>query len=179
MEFTPIGQVGSISAGREEVERKMRVPSSQHRLLRCATLKAALAAPPRPIRRVAWMSLDVEGHELEVLRGLSWNDTQIDVLSIETAQLGPYKYEKLLELLLQNRMFPAVCIGVDTLFVQQESVRDRVQSWYREREAEGRSLLPACTELYKGKRCDTAGIATRCNPVLHKSCLQRFNITPC
>lgn len=179
VEFTPIGQVGAISTGREEVERKMHVSSRQHRLLRCATLKAALAAPPRPISRVAWMSLDVEGHELEVLRGLNWNHTQVDILSIETAQLPTSKYDKLLDILLQNSMFPAVCIGMDTLFVHHESVRDRVQNWYREREAQGRPLMPACTELYDGNRCETAKISKRCSEVHAQSCRQRFNISSC
>lgn len=38
----------------------------------------------RNIIKLDYLSLDVEGHELEVLRGINWNDTIINTMTIET-----------------------------------------------------------------------------------------------
>ena len=49
--------------------------------LKCVPLQTVLAR--RALQHIDVMSLDVEGHELEVLQGINWNRTQIDLLIVE------------------------------------------------------------------------------------------------
>ena len=52
----------------------------------CATLRGILALAA--MRRVTYLSLDVEGHELAALRGVDWNATTVDALTLENADEG-------------------------------------------------------------------------------------------
>lgn len=48
----------------------------------CTTMEFALHK--HAVKRVDYLSLDVEGHEMHVLRGFNWNDVIINVMTIET-----------------------------------------------------------------------------------------------
>lgn len=50
---------------------------------RCTTVKAILARGN--VQVVDYLSLDVEGHEVEVLKGVDWEKTKINVMSIEVS----------------------------------------------------------------------------------------------
>ena len=50
----------------------------------CVTGAQVLAS--RGLRHVDWLSLDAEGHELEILRGVDFGAVQVDVVSVSTAK---------------------------------------------------------------------------------------------
>ncbi len=52
--------------------------------LRCTTVGKILKRYPAP-RVIDYMSLDVEGHELPVLKGIDWSTTRINVVNIEVS----------------------------------------------------------------------------------------------
>jgi hypothetical protein len=72
---------------------------------------------------VHYLSLDVEGNELSVLRGIEWARTTIDVITVENALPA---VKKTLE---QHGMEPALCVSLDTLFVRRPLLR-AVQQWH-------------------------------------------------
>ena len=63
------------------------------------------------MRAITYLSLDVEGGELDALRGVDWNTTTIDVLTVETASAELTKF-------LEARGFARVfCVALDSVFV--------------------------------------------------------------
>lgn len=63
-------------------------PNVPVKKLRCTSMKNI--SQKFGISRIDYLSLDVEGSELEILKGIDWNSTQIDIISIEN---GPRKKE--------------------------------------------------------------------------------------
>lgn len=51
--------------------------------MKCTTLRKILEE--RSIKKIDYFSLDVEGHELEVLNGINWVNTQINLVTMEVA----------------------------------------------------------------------------------------------
>lgn len=51
--------------------------------LRCTSLKSVLRR--YGVRRVHYLNVDVEGHEMAVLRGMEWEAVRVDVISVEVA----------------------------------------------------------------------------------------------
>lgn len=52
----------------------------------CRPTREALRHFPTS-KHIDYMSLDVEGHELQVLQGIDWDTTTIDIISIEPSSL--------------------------------------------------------------------------------------------
>lgn len=61
---------------------------------RCTMMKIILAR--NGITQVDFLSLDVEGHELEVLKGFDWDKVIVNVMSIETSETSLVQIEKYL-----------------------------------------------------------------------------------
>lgn len=62
-------------------------------------MSMAVAMKRRAITTMDYLSLDVEGHELEVLKGVDWENTIVNVMTIETTDeslktIEPYLKEK-------------------------------------------------------------------------------------
>ena len=77
--------------------------------LTCEPLSTLLAH--HKMRAITYLSLDVEGGELDALRGVDWNTTTIDVLTVETASAE-------LTAFLEARGFARVfCVALDSVFV--------------------------------------------------------------
>lgn len=54
-------------------------PQSQ---MTCVTLSFLLMR--QRVRRVGFLSLDVEGHELQILQGIDWDKVEIDIIALES-----------------------------------------------------------------------------------------------
>lgn len=67
------------SAGDRTTEARMRSAGSEE--MTCVPVSTMLGR--RGTTHVDLMSIDVEGHELEVLRGIDWNATTVDVIVVE------------------------------------------------------------------------------------------------
>lgn len=55
---------------------------SPRKTMQCVPLRHILKRSG--VTRIGFLSLDVEGHELPVLNGVSWSDTEIDVIAVES-----------------------------------------------------------------------------------------------
>lgn len=84
VEFALHGGVGGIvsdgpGSNKNDIDwEKRKTPIVKSK---CTTMGKALARAN--VRRVDYMSLDVEGHELQVLEGFDWERVVIDVITIE------------------------------------------------------------------------------------------------
>lgn len=64
-----------------EETNKNKLPHSRRIHLRCKTTAQALSESH--ITHIDYLSLDVEGHEPHILRGIDWKTTSINIISIE------------------------------------------------------------------------------------------------
>lgn len=82
VEFALRGELGGVMGD----SYKFGGNSSSRTLMkeRCVSVQTLLNR--NAIRRVDFLSLDVEGHEYEVLQGIDWNSVQIDVISVEVTK---------------------------------------------------------------------------------------------
>ena len=97
VEFALQGGKGHIGAGKKSLK------------LTCEPLSVLLAH--HKMRAITYLSLDVEGGELDALRGVDWNATTIDVLTVETASAE-------LTAFLEGKGFARVfCVALDSVFV--------------------------------------------------------------
>lgn len=71
--------------------RKNGVLDQRRRIeVNCVRTRDALG--PLGVSRIDFLSLDVEGHELEVLQGLDWETTRISVLVVENVNQELYAF---------------------------------------------------------------------------------------
>jgi hypothetical protein len=107
---------------------------AQRRLIsmRCTTLRQVLSRH----RRVNYLSLDVEGHELPALRGADWNRTTIDFITLENAKAAHVDY------LRSRGLVPLACVGIDTLFARTPLL-SAAKKWLADNEA---ALEPLCVD---------------------------------
>lgn len=84
--FTLAEGIGGITA-----TNKNPVQGRPEIVLRCTTAAKALARSA--LTHIDYLSLDVEGHELPVLQGIEWNNTRINVITVELSEAtgGPIK----------------------------------------------------------------------------------------
>lgn len=69
------------------------------------------------ISEIDYMSIDVEGYEIEVLKGIDFESTKIDVLTIENCNPG---YEEVRQFMqARGYVFYAYIYGVDDVFVHK------------------------------------------------------------
>lgn len=74
--------LGKGMSGIDETNKNLhRVNESNAILLQCTTLKSELK--DMDVQRVDYFSLDVEGHEIYVLRGIDWNKLSFNVITVE------------------------------------------------------------------------------------------------
>ncbi|KAJ1452604.1 hypothetical protein M885DRAFT_607637 [Pelagophyceae sp. CCMP2097] len=100
--------------------------------MRCTTLRSILERH----RRVTYLSLDVEGHELPALQGADWNRTTIDFITLENAKAPHVDY------LRSRGLAPPACIGIDTLFARTPLLA-AARAWFDANEA---ALSPLCVD---------------------------------
>ena len=126
--------------------------------LTCEPLSVLLAH--HKMRAITYLSLDVEGGELDALRGVDWNTTTIDVLTVETASAE-------LTAFLEGKGFARVfCVALDSVFVAAR-LKKRATEWYGRL---GRFMEPLCIsdDLEKCsagtllEQCSAACTRTRC-----------------
>jgi hypothetical protein len=118
----------------------------QNVIMRCTTLQNVLdhhstppffkVSNPAPKARISYLSLDIEGHELQALQGVDWNRTTIDIISIENAGLEHIRY------LSNFGHVPTMCAGIDMIFVRHQLL-DATLLWYAENRAQ---LHPLCVQ---------------------------------
>jgi len=75
------------------------------------------------ITHINYMSIDVEGHELNVLKGIDFNTVQIDVLTIENNSRCCHIYgdDKIREIMFKNKyILWGRIVGLDDIFVHKD-----------------------------------------------------------
>jgi FkbM family methyltransferase len=74
------------------------------------------------IKNIDYMSIDVEGHELNILKGMDFSKVNINVLTIENNKFNYYTYgdEKIRDILFQNGyILWGRIIGLDDIYVKK------------------------------------------------------------
>ncbi len=75
------------------------------------------------IKHIDYLSLDVEGHELNVLKGIDFNKVRINVLTIENNPPSCVIYgdDTIRELMIENNfILCGRCIGLDDIYVNKD-----------------------------------------------------------
>lgn len=62
--------------------------------MKCTTLKTVFQE--NQVLKIDYMSLDVEGHELPILKGIDWKKVQIDILNVELSSASQPKIDRFL-----------------------------------------------------------------------------------
>lgn len=88
---------------------------------RVPTATAADLLARHGIRHVDFMSIDVEGAELEVLESINWNETTVDVICIETLSLAPVYFLLSKSFVVWRVVFSDI-IMVHTRFLRREGI---------------------------------------------------------
>lgn len=73
------------------------------------------------IKTVDYMSLDVEGYEMQVLHGIDWESSKIRCMTVENNDVGEENQE-LHEFLMQKGYELVYKIGVDGIYVLKEEI---------------------------------------------------------
>lgn len=82
VQFVLSGGISGIMSTNKATERWKRQGKVLRTVrLRCTTLAKVLARYPQTT--IDYMSLDVEGHEVHVLRGIDWSAVKINVITVE------------------------------------------------------------------------------------------------
>lgn len=86
VEFIDDDGTGGISATNKNSWSQKKGKESR-RTITCLKTKTALkyAVPEEEKLTIDFFSLDVEGHELQVLQGINWNTTKISVITVENS----------------------------------------------------------------------------------------------
>ncbi|CAA6820133.1 MAG: FkbM family methyltransferase [uncultured Sulfurovum sp.] len=75
------------------------------------------------IKQIDYLSLDVEGHELNVLKGIDFNKVRINILTIENNPASCYIYgdERIREIMFENNFkLWGRTIGLDDIYVNKD-----------------------------------------------------------
>lgn len=78
------------------------------------------------IKHIDYLSLDVEGHELNVLKGIDFNKVRINVLTIENNPPSSVIYgdDTIRELMIENNfVLWGRCIGLDDIYVNKDFLK--------------------------------------------------------
>lgn len=78
------------------------------------------------IKHIDYLSLDVEGHELNVLKGIDFNKVRINVLTIENNPPSCVIYgdENIRKLMFENNfVLWGRCIGLDDIYVNKDFLK--------------------------------------------------------
>jgi FkbM family methyltransferase len=81
------------------------------------------------INHIDYLSLDVEGHELNVLKGIDFNEVRINVLTIEnnSPEYGMYGDENIRKLMFKNNyILWGRLLGLDDIYVHKEFLSESV-----------------------------------------------------
>lgn len=79
------------------------------------------------ITSIDYMSIDVEGHELNVLKGIDFNAVRINVLTIENNPVGNYinGNDEIRRLMLnKNYIFWGRIVGLDDIYVHKKYIKE-------------------------------------------------------
>lgn len=123
------GSGGILGSSNKHMEKWMKadvhIPTIK---ARCTTIQKVLDRGN--IRVVDFMSLDVEGHELNVLMGIDWTRTRINVMSIEVSGTTVQDIEKWMDKIGYKRLIPQLDsssmksgrLGEDVIFLHPDVV---------------------------------------------------------
>ena len=80
------------------------------------------------ITHIDYMSIDIEGHELQALQGINFNKIKINVLTIENMTLSAYGDDIIRNLMLKNDYIFWGRIGIiDDIYVHKEFLNSDLQ----------------------------------------------------
>lgn len=95
VQFGMYGGLGGILGGTYKSMKRFHMQNNTYaKQLRCATMRSVTSM--FSIREIDYLSLDVEGHELEVLKGFDFEKVKINVMTVESAQKKLVRIEKFL-----------------------------------------------------------------------------------
>lgn len=130
VDFGLLGGAGGIMGRTNKhmekwMKNNVQVPSIR---ARCTTMQMVLDRGN--IRVVDYMSLDVEGHEVDVLMGFDWSRTRVNVMSIEVSGDSLKGIEKLMNRIGYKRHIPQLDqnwmrtgrLGEDVIFLHPDVV---------------------------------------------------------
>jgi len=120
--FELLGPIGSIIEDNDPENKKRQ--ESKTSTVTCLPLSHIFTK--NNITRVHYFSLDVEGHEFFALKGINWNETTIDIITIENASPAIISY------LGERGIVPFLCLTIDTLFIREELV-PHMEIWWEEK----------------------------------------------
>jgi FkbM family methyltransferase len=86
------------------------------------------------ISHVHYFSLDVEGHEYQVLKTIDWSKRSFDLITVESPSV------EVIRILSQHEIYQVLCIGPDGLFANGHYV-DKVRNWFTDI---GEDILQGC-----------------------------------
>jgi FkbM family methyltransferase len=66
------------------------------------------------------LSIDVEGHELNVIKGINFNKVDIKCIILETLGGKTSNYEKIATILIDNNLLPVLTNSLNTIFIHKE-----------------------------------------------------------
>ena len=98
----------------------------------CTTLDSILER--HGYTHVNYMSLDIEGHELQALMSINWSKRTFDILTIENPS------EHIIQYLKEKSVHYAFCVGPDGFFVHENYI-EQVRRWFRQ---VGQNSLHGC-----------------------------------
>lgn len=90
------GILGSTYKSMDKLKKlKERNQTIETKVMRCTTMKSVLERVN--VKNIDYLSLDVEGHELEVLKGFDFDDVIIKVMTIEVTGSNMHMLREFLE----------------------------------------------------------------------------------
>ncbi len=119
----PIGGSNMFSSLVGGVMKEMHKGQFETRKVKVTTLRQVLE--DRNITEVLLMSLDVEGFELEVLRGIDFDRVKFDAIICENNSEKPFGSDEIRDLLMQNGYIYYARLGwLDDLFISPTILRE-------------------------------------------------------
>ena len=95
-------------------------PRASHIPVRCNPLAHMLDRVGR--KHVDFWSLDVEGHELPVLKGVNWEEITVDVLVVETNHFSAVQKQEITDFLSGRPNMERIAeMAIDTVYVRRGS----------------------------------------------------------
>ena len=108
-------------AGLKGVTKRLQKQRDVEVNMTCVTLQSVL--DERGIKHVDYMSLDIEGAEMGALKGVDWNRTQIDVMSVERNSDEIVEYLESLGYIVKMKFHG----GDSELIIVHENARDKLE----------------------------------------------------
>lgn len=76
------GGIEATNKNKVELDGRLKRMHNGSREMKCTTMKKVLREGEM-VRTIDYMSVDVEGHELRVLKGVDWERTRVNVMTVE------------------------------------------------------------------------------------------------